>query len=439
MSCTTTYVNVAGAQWAWAQQVRTQLQGYLLQAFGQHANCQGISYPTINRLAEMVHANERSVRRTIDQLVEMGLLRILVSGQGRRTASTYQIVGFTSRPVKTDSDDRTDWTRTTFAPVTESYESIKEINKKEKESARPIFEADPDCATAPPPASPAAPPKSSFVHEGPVDPSDGQGARPAPVDATTAPIAEPSLPGVEPPPPAPRMPSPAEIIEVWNREIAGSPLIPMVGTPTRGECIMLQQAMKHTSIENKLDRWARCCRWAAKDPFFRGDRRGGYPASIRQIATSENISRWWASLPLKTLANVSEERLRQLDLYALIRDNYANLVDLSRNPAILVDIPPGIDPLHCSDFSMVKITFVSDQNAALKEAWGYDPSKPGSFMWQAVERDPVLRAEIFGASARSDDFAGQQVGKTPDPLYGQNNGHSGNAGDPPPDWAGSEF
>lgn len=133
---------------------------------------------------------------------------------------------------------------------------------------------------------------SERVHEPKISPPDHRRSAPPPPPASDLPQVVRKGPAVEQGPDrVSRGRVPLDMVGAWNRAVARTRMPQIERRLTDAEWKALERAMKHPRLGD-LDAWQRFCRWAAADPFLAGDRQGGYPASLMQVAQVQWIDRW---------------------------------------------------------------------------------------------------------------------------------------------------
>jgi hypothetical protein len=79
------------------------------------------------------------------------------------------------------------------------------------------------------------------------------------------------------------------MIDVWNEVMAGSPIPQATMTARRAGA--LPRIMSHHFLKGRLHAWCRYLDCVVKDRMLRGERPGGHPTTIDQVATVGMIER----------------------------------------------------------------------------------------------------------------------------------------------------
>jgi hypothetical protein len=229
------------------------------EVIAKHVNPDGEAWPPIGVICTLVRAARRSVDRTINELVDLGILQISKTGNTSARAVIYRLVGYgqkpawpqppirPAQPVAVDSNDATVdsndtvlasnstpkppelWTQTTLlwtqtTPLWTQTTAPYLIVAKDS-SKTPIRENLSSLRDAP-----AAPPHTE------TDPAKAK--RPVGNRRRAA------KPSTDTTPAKASSPRPDDLVKIYNEQIAGSPIIPIERPLNRGECVMLAQAMK---------------------------------------------------------------------------------------------------------------------------------------------------------------------------------------------------
>lgn len=375
------FASSQGTVWAWMQPTETQLQLLILLAIAGHSNRHGLAYPSMKRLCEMARASDRAVRRTIGQLMSLGLLAIPEGRDGGRGhATVYRLVGYLPTATGGDVDDM----QPTLAlnPDSESGFMASKPDSKDRNpdslrsETRTHYADKPGLRVRPIDKGRDSTKKQegeSRVGDVPASPVSPPPAAPAPPQVVV---------GEEPAPAASLVPSPADLVDAWNRAVAGTKLIPIERDLQKGECIALNKAMRHPKLAGSLAAWRRYCRWATSDPFLSGSRPGGYAASLTQVAGITSIDRWaQATKPqAPSYATMPVAELRQLPLQELAK-NPKIAIELWRNPALIVQTAPD-----CTGVRPDPVVHIIPDEVRQP---GYEPP-----LRRMLREDPEFRAQI---------------------------------------------
>lgn len=140
-------MSVKATSLVWEHSRATGVELLVLLAIADYTNDDGRAWPSQDTIARKARCSDRTVRRVVDRLVELGELAVLREGGGRGRSAVYRLtLTRTDRPGSVgnpDSDDTERWTSTTVKVDTAvSTEPLGTVKRTVNDDARETSDAD---------------------------------------------------------------------------------------------------------------------------------------------------------------------------------------------------------------------------------------------------------------------------------------------------------